>query len=133
MITGEILKAQAIKIWACLPQYEGIEAPKFLNGWLEGFQTRFNIKERVQHGKAGSTLIDTLDAQQQMQLVRKPSEEYGPKDTYNIDETRLFWKLVPDRTLVTEAGSGGKKSKDRVTLAFTCNGVRDKEEVWVIS
>jgi hypothetical protein len=46
-----------------------------------------------------------------------------------MDETGLFWKLVPDRTLATEARSGGKKSKDRVTLVFTCNGVGDKEEV----
>ena len=132
VITGEILKAQAIKMCTCLPQYEGIEALKFSNGWLEGFQTRFNIKERVQHGEAGSATIDTPDAQQQIQLVRKLSKEYGPRDACNMDETGLFWKLVPDRTLTTEAGSGGKKSKDRVTLAFTCNGVGDKEEVWVI-
>ena len=69
---------------------------------------------------------------EQMQVVRDLSEEYGPKDTYNMDETGLFWKLVPERTLATEAGSGGKKSKDRVTLAFTCNGVGDKEDVWLI-
>ena len=90
MITGEILKAQATKLWASLPQYEGIEAPKFSNGWLGGFQERFDIRERVQHGEAGSAAVDTLDAQQQMQLVRDTSAEYGPKNTYNIDETGLF-------------------------------------------
>jgi hypothetical protein len=47
VITGEILKAQATKLWASLPQYEGIEAPKFSNGWLGGFQERFDIRERV--------------------------------------------------------------------------------------
>lgn len=133
VITGEILKTQAAKLWASLPQYEGIEAPKFSNGWLEGFQWRFNIKQYVQHGEAGSAAIDTPDAQRQMQIVRDLSEEYGPKDTYNMDETGLFWKLVPERTLATEAGSGGKKSKDRVTLALTCNGVGDKEDVWLIA
>ena len=85
-----------------------------------------------QHGEAGSALINTPNAQQQMELVRKLSEEYSPRDTYNMDETRLFWKLVPDRTLSTEAGSGGKKSKDCMTLAFTCNSLREKEEVWII-
>jgi hypothetical protein len=132
VITGDILKGQAIKIWACLPQYKGIEAPRFSNGWLNGFQIRFDIRERVQHGEAGSASINTPNAQQQMELVRKLSEEYGPRDTYNMDETRLFWKLVPDRTLSTEARSGGKKSKDCVTLAFTCNSLREKEEVWII-
>jgi hypothetical protein len=67
-----------------------------------------------------------------MQLVRDTSAEYGPKNTYNMDETGLFWKLTPDRTLAIESGAGGKKSKDRVTLAFTCNGVGDKEDVWII-
>jgi DDE superfamily endonuclease/Tc5 transposase DNA-binding domain/Fission yeast centromere protein N-terminal domain len=132
VITGEILKAQAAKLWASLPQYEGKEAPKFSNGWLEGFQWRFNLREYVQHGEASSAAINTPDSQEQMQVVRDLSKEYGPKDTYNMDETGLFWKLTPERTLATEAGSGGKKSKDRLTLAFTCNGVGDKEDVWVI-
>ena len=67
-----------------------------------------------------------------MELVCKLSEEYSLRDIYNIDETGLFWKLMPDRTLSTEARSGGKKSKDCMTLAFTCNSLREKEEVWII-
>ena len=38
-----------------------------------------------------------------------------------MDETGLFWKLTPERTLATKPRSGGKKNKDRVTLAFTCS------------
>jgi hypothetical protein len=52
--------------------------------------------------------------------VRTLAAEYGPDNTLNIDETGLFWKLIPNRTLATKPGSGGKKSKDRITLAFTC-------------
>src|ERR1700710_3278182 len=81
VITGEILKAQAAKLWASLPQYEGKEAPKFSNGWLEGFQWRFNLREYVQHGEASSAAINTPDSQEQMQVVRDLSKEYGPKDT----------------------------------------------------
>ena len=57
-----------------------------------------------------------------MQHIRDLAAQYGPENTYNMDETGLFWKLVPERTLATEAGSGGKKSKDQITLALTCNG-----------
>jgi hypothetical protein len=32
-----------------------------------------------------------------------------------------LWKLTPDRTVATKAGSGGKKAKDRITLALTKN------------
>ena len=46
-----------------------------------------------------------------------------------MDETSLFWKLTPDRTLATQAGSGRKKSKDRITLAFTVSASGKKEEV----
>ena len=34
--------------------------------------------------------------------------------------------------LAIKVGSGGKKSKDRVTLAFTCSASGKKEEPWVI-
>jgi hypothetical protein len=46
-----------------------------------------------------------------------------------MDETGLFWKLTPDRTLVTQAGSGKKKSKDRITLAFTVLAFGKKEPI----
>jgi hypothetical protein len=49
-----------------------------------------------------------------------------------MDETGLFWKLTPDRTLATQAGSGGKKNKDRITLVFTVSASGKKELVWCI-
>jgi hypothetical protein len=50
-----------------------------------------------------------------------------------MDETALFWKLTPDRTLATKAGSVGKRCKDRITLALTCNADgSEKFEPWII-
>jgi hypothetical protein len=46
-----------------------------------------------------------------------------------MDETSLFWKLTPDRTLAIQASSSRKKSKDRITLVFTVLASRKKEEV----
>jgi hypothetical protein len=133
VITGEILKNQAGKLWDSLPQYEGKEKPKFSNGWLDGFKKRFKIKEYVQHGEAASADINTPDAITQMEKVRGLAAEYGPYNTFNMDETSLFWKVTPDRTLATKAGSGGKKAKDRITLALTVNGDgSEKLETWVI-
>ena len=63
-----------------------------------------------------------------MAIIRTLATEYSPENTLNIDETSLFWKMVPDHTLATKAGSGGKKSKDQVTLAFTCSASGKKEE-----
>jgi hypothetical protein len=51
-----------------------------------------------------------------------------------MDETGLFWNLSPNRTLAIEARSGGKKCKDRVTLALTTNGdSSEKLDPWIIS
>jgi hypothetical protein len=51
-----------------------------------------------------------------MQYVRDLAAQYGPENTYNMDETGLFWKLVPERTLATEAGSGGRRAKTGLLL-----------------
>lgn len=50
-----------------------------------------------------------------------------------MDEIGLFWKMAPTRTLATKALSGRKKSKDRITLAFTINVTRlEKLDIWII-
>jgi hypothetical protein len=68
-----------------------------------------------------------------MEKVCSLAAEYSPRNTYNIDETSLFWKLTPDRTLATKASSRGKKAKDRITLALIANrDGSDKLDVWVI-
>lgn len=43
---------------------------------------------------------------------------YNPCDIFNADETGLFYKLMPEKTLQLkgEKCSGGKRSKDRLTL-----------------
>ena len=111
VITGELLKQQAAKFWNALPQYQGKEQPRFSNGWLQGFQKRFNIREYVNHGEAASAEIENPDAIAQMQNLRRLVIEYDPDDILNMDETGLFWKLTPDRTLATQAGSGGRRAR----------------------
>jgi hypothetical protein len=133
VITGDILKAKASELWNRLPQFKHSIEPKWSNGWLDGFKKRFKIREFVQHGEGGSADIDNPDAIQQMADLRTICSKYKDKDIFNMDETGLFWKLTPERTLATKAGSGGKKSKDRITLALTTNADgSEKLEPWVI-
>jgi hypothetical protein len=133
-ITGDILKAKATEIWNLLPQYNEIQVPKWSNSWLEGFKTRFKIKQYVRHGEAVAVDIHNPEAIQQMNDIRGLCSNYTNKDIFNMDETGLFWKMSPDRTLVTKAQSGGKKSKDRITIALTTNADgSEKIELWIIS
>jgi hypothetical protein len=133
IVTGDILKSKAAEIWQALPQYQGQPVPKWSNGWLDRFKKRFKIKEYVTHGEGGTAAVDSPESIAQMAAVRLLCTEYAPKDIFNMDETGLFWKRTPDRTLATESASGGKKAKDRITLALTANG--DGSELlkpWII-
>jgi len=49
-------------------------------------------------------------------------KDYSPEDIYNADELGLFFKLMPDKSLVMkdETCHGGKLSKDRLTV-LTCS------------
>jgi hypothetical protein len=50
-----------------------------------------------------------------------------------MDETGLYWKMILNRILVTEASNGGKRSKERITLALTVNATgTNKWEPWLI-
>jgi hypothetical protein len=133
IITGDILKSQAYKIWNHLPQYNKKEEPKWSNGWLDRFKRRYNIKEYRQHGEGASAEVNTLLAIQQINDLRLEYSNYHPCDIFNMDETGLFWKLQPDRSLATEQTSGGKKSKDRITIALCTNGdSSEKLDPWII-
>lgn len=133
IITGEILKDKASKLWKSLPQYADVEEPKWSNGWIQNFKRRYKIKEYVMHGEAGSAAIDDPDSQQQMENLRALVATYECRNVLNMDETGCFWKQSPNRSLATEAQAGGKKAKDRVTLALTSNADgSEKMAVWLI-
>ena len=57
-ITGDVLKGKATELWDRPPQFDGLDKPKWSNGWLDGFKKSFNIKEYVQHGEAASADIN---------------------------------------------------------------------------
>jgi hypothetical protein len=60
--------------------------------------------------------------------LRQILDTFAPRDIYNADETELFWKALPDRTLAfkSEHVSGGKLSKERVTC-LVCASMAGEE------
>ena len=50
-------------------------------------------------------------------------KEYSPADIYNADETALFYKLMPNKTLELKGNKcfGGKSSKERITALLCTN------------
>jgi Tc5 transposase-like DNA-binding protein len=118
--TGELLRFKAFEFWGKLPDYVGRQVPKFSNGWLEGFKKRNDLKERRRHGEGASAQVDD-DSEKIMEEIREAGKEYGPENTYNMDESAYYWKLKPDRSLSTFEAHGTKKQKARITINFCCN------------
>ena len=52
----------------------------------------------------------------------------------NLDETACFWKALPDHGFGKKKSqcTGGKKAKQRVTIALLANADREKEDAILI-
>lgn len=95
----------------------GIEDFKFTDGWLRGFKKRHGILFKKVSGESGAveqTIVSDYRATKLQALLK----EYAPSDIFNCDETGLFFKMLPDRTLSFSGDScaGGKLSKERITV-----------------
>ena len=94
-------------------------------GWLERFKQRHRIVFRRVTGEEGSVSEDMV-RDWKSQLL----EEFSPDDIFNADQTGLFWKCLPDKTLSLkgEKCSGGKRSKDRITV-LVCSSMSGSEKL----
>ena len=102
------------------------------NGWLEKWKRKYNIKELRISGESGDVEGPTVDSW----LERLPElvTGYAQNDIWNMDETGLFWKALPDRGFGVKGKQcrGGKKSKQRFTVAFFVTASGKKEKTIVI-
>ena len=87
----------------------------------------FKIKERhgiASHqvcGEAAAVSGESMDPW--LSFLPEILTKYRPCNIYNADETGLYWRLLPDRTLAEKGDtcSSGKKSKERVTVLVAGN------------
>jgi hypothetical protein len=101
------------------------------NGWITKFKRRNGIRECVLHGEEGS--VDLYDYEKARRDLQEIISKFEPQDVFNFDESALFYKLQPNKTLATYRKKGCKQSKDRFTLGFCCNlDGSEKPELLVI-
>ena len=117
-ISGPILQAKAHEFAEQL----GYNDFKCSTGWLSRFQTRHNITFRKVCGEAKSvdmTKVHDWHSEVLMDIIN----EYKAADIYNANETAIFWKLLPDRTLTFRSDDlhGSKISKERVSVMVCAN------------
>ena len=56
-----------------------------------------------------------------MQGLQTVAGEYEEEDIYNMDESGLFWRMMPSQGLSSQSQPGLKKDKSRISLVFSTN------------
>ena len=127
-VTGPLMKEKALQFASQLSN----EDFKASNGWLDSFVKRNNIKFGKLHGEAGDVADETV-ADWKSKLTELCAG-YSPRDIYNMDETGLFFRATTKHSYHFKGSdcSGGKHSKDRLTVALCANLNGDKEPALVI-
>lgn len=103
----------------CLTAFKASES------WAGKFARDSGWRSQALHGEAGEVNIEGLEPE--IQKLRDLIAEYDLDNVFNMDETGLFFKLLPNRSYVkvekARAARGSKfmKAKDRVTLYVATN------------
>ena len=86
----------------CLSDYEVDEMTIFKasESWEGKFARSQRWKSRALHGEAGG--IDVDDVEPDIAIIREKIKKYDPNNVYNMDETGLFFKVLPNRSYVNE-------------------------------
>ncbi|XP_046684859.1 tigger transposable element-derived protein 6-like [Homalodisca vitripennis] len=116
-VGGSLLKEKA-KAYA---KELGIPSFAASGGWLTNFKKRNGIFFKKVCGESAS-VSDSVCSDWRAELSRL-TESYEPHNIFNTDETGLFFKCMPDKTITfkDEKCHGGKHSKERLTLLVTVN------------
>lgn len=127
-ISGPIIKAKAKEI-AAKSGYNDFSAS---DGWLDKWRKRHSINFKCISGEASS--VNQFDVTEFNEKLPSIVSGYEPRDIYNADESGLFFRALPDKTMAlkSEKCFGGKLSKERLTILFCVNMVGEKEKLLVI-
>ena len=125
-VSGPILMAKALELNAKINP--GDEKFKASTGWLKNFQSRHGIRQLANQGETMSANKDAVGDFKSMlcQLIKDEGLVLG--QVYNCDETGLYWKALPSRTLASrkeEKAPGYKVRKERVTILACANATGD--------
>jgi hypothetical protein len=91
------------------------------NRFIDGLKKRNNINWIKMSGESDS--VNPLVVQNWSKKLKKEVQGFDEKDVFNLDETSLFYKLLPNKTYAfgKESKFGRKQRKDRITVVLLCN------------
>ncbi|XP_039590582.1 jerky protein homolog-like [Polypterus senegalus] len=124
-ISGPVIQVQAEKLYKEIHGPDAESEFTVSSGWLKRWKQRHDISQVKINGEIKSA--DTVAAEEFISKFQQFIEEQQliEEMIYNADETGLYYKILPDRTLAMKkdktSKEGYKQIKDRVTMLFCCN------------
>ena len=131
VISGPVLIAKAEQFAKDLR----IDDFKGTHGWMERFKDRHGIAFHSISGESNSVDQTSDSMKDWNNRLRQLLNRYHPDDIFNADETGLFYKMLPEKTLSMKGTdcNGGKRSKERLTVLVCSNMTgSDKRPLLVI-
>lgn len=128
-ISGPLMKEKAKEISVSM----GIDNFQCSDGWLWRFQKRYKISSHIVSGEANK--VNENDITEWLKYFYDIRRSYDEKDIFNLDETGVFYNMLPDRSLDFKNVKchGGSKSKERLTVVLCCNANgSEKFKLWII-
>ena len=101
---------------------------KASHGWLHRFKQRHGMRELRLQGESLSADTASIEPCRKKLHQYIEDEQLGLHQIFNADETGLYWRLLPEKTLAgsyEKSAKNFKKPKDRVTLLATANASGD--------
>ena len=106
---------------------------KASSGWLTRFKERHNLSQHKVCGESAD--VDTVDTVKSWkERLGSIISGYEMQDIWNLDETGLIYRALPDRSLFAKSKKckGSKKSKERLTVALMTSATGEKKKPIVI-
>src|SRR5204863_7275115 len=76
---------------------------QFSDHWVEQFFKRNAFRRFRSHGESGAADLENPDVKARLAEIKRQLSEYSLHDQYNMDETGLFFNMLPDLTIACEA------------------------------
>ncbi|XP_068251128.1 tigger transposable element-derived protein 1-like [Palaemon carinicauda] len=128
-ITKAIIQAKALSIYKDLLVENAKDTTKTFNassGWFSRFKKRYGGFHNLKMTGEADVEAAKIYAGTLKTIIEEGG--YTSEQIFNIDETGLFWKKLPNRTCISVeemTAPGFKASKDRLTLLFGANAEGD--------
>ena len=97
------------------------ETEHMTRGWILSFRKRHAIRQRAVCGEAAA--VDKSVINIALPQLQQRISEFEPQDVFNYDESCLFYRLEPNKTLATKPISGRKKDLERITIGLCTNAL----------